>query len=191
MKKLFFALILMTAFTLESFAQQSWKNDPAHSRLGFVVKHMTISEVSGRFTDFNVKVKATKKDLSDLKVEVTAKAASINTDIEARDHHLKSADFFDVEKYPEITFVSTAHKKVTDKNYKLMGNLTMHGVTRFVTLNVVYFGEAVNPTNQQKSFGFKITGTVNRANFGIGPKFPEAMISEKVKIVADVEFLKD
>lgn len=191
MKKLVFALAIMTVFTLGSFAQQSWKNDPAHSRLGFIVKHMSISEVNGRFTDFNVKVKAIKKDLSDLKVEVTINAASINTDIEARDHHLKNADFFDVEKYPTITFVSTAHKKITDKNFKLMGNLTMHGVTRFVTLNVVYFGEAVNPMNQQKSFGFKITGAVNRSDFGIGSKFPGAMISEKVKIVADVEFLKD
>lgn len=191
MKKLFLSLIMLAALSVTISAQQSWTNDPAHSRLGFIVKHMTISEVNGRFTDFTVKVKSAKADLSDLKVEVTAKIASINTDVEARDNHLKSADFFDAEKYPTLTFVSTSHKKITKNNFKLMGNLTMHGVTKFVTLNVLYFGEVVNPMNQKKIFGFKITGIVNRSDFGLGPKFPEAMISEKVKIVADAEFSKD
>lgn len=191
MKKLYLSLIMLAALSVTISAQQSWTNDPAHSRLGFIVKHMTISEVNGRFTDFTVKVKSAKADLSDLKVEVTAKIASINTDVEARDNHLKSADFFDVEKYPTLTFVSASHKKITKNNFKLMGNLTMHGVTKFVTLNVLYFGEVVNPMNQKKTFGFKITGIVNRSDFGLGPKFPEAMISEKVKIVADAEFSKD
>ena len=191
MKKFFLSLLVLSAVTLAGFAQQSWTNDPAHSRLGFVVKHMTISEVSGRFTDFSIKVKSAKTDLSDLKIDVTAKIASINTDVEARDNHLKSADFFDAEKYPTLTFVSTSHKKITNNKFKLMGNLTMHGITKFVTLDVLYFGEVTNPMNQKKAYGFKITGVVKRSDYNIGPKFGNAMISDNIKIVADAEFGKD
>ncbi|WP_321437729.1 YceI family protein [uncultured Bacteroides sp.] len=191
MKKFFLSFMMMVALSVTGSAQQSWTNDPAHSRLGFTVKHMTISEVSGRFTDFTVKVKSAKKDLSDLKVEVTANIASINTDMEARDKHLKGTDFFDTEKYPTLTFVSTSHKKVTNKNFKLMGNLTMHGITKFVTLDVIFLGEVTNPMNQKKVSGFKVTGVVKRSNYDLGTKFGEAMISNNVKIVADLEFIKD
>ncbi len=191
MKKLFLSLAMMSVFCVVSYAQQSWSNDPAHSRLGFTVKHMTISEVSGRFTDFSVKVKSEKTDLSDLKIDVTAQIGSINTDIEARDKHLKSADFFDAEKYPTLTFVSTSHKKITNNKFKLMGNLTMHGITKFITLDVVYYGEVTNPMNQKKVYGFKVTGVVKRSNYNLGSKFGNAMISDNVKIVADLEFGKD
>ena len=191
MKKLFLSLAMMLVFCVASYAQQSWSNDPAHSRLGFTVKHMTISEVSGRFTDFSVKVKSEKTDLSDLKIDVTAQIGSINTDIEARDKHLKSADFFDAEKYPTLTFVSTSHKKITNNKFKLMGNLTMHGITKFITLDVVYFGEVTNPMNQKKVYGFKVTGVVKRSNYNLGSKFGNAMISDNIKIVADLEFSKD
>jgi len=191
MKKFFLSLTILFAVTMSGLAQSSWTNDPAHSRLGFVVKHMTISEVTGRFTDFTVKVKATKPDYSDLYVDVTAKIASINTDVEARDNHLKSADFFDAEKYPTLIFQSISHKKITANKFKLSGNLTMHGVTKFVTLNVIYNGEVLNPMSQKKTFGFKITGIIKRSDFGIGPKFNDAFISENVSIVADAEFTKD
>jgi len=191
MKKLFLSLTMMFVFCVVSYAQQSWSNDPAHSRLGFTVKHMTISDVSGRFTDFSVKVKSEKTDLSDLKIDVTAQIGSINTDIEARDKHLKSADFFDAEKYPTLTFVSTSHKKITNNKFKLMGNLTMHGITKFITLDVVYYGEVTNPMNQKKVYGFKVTGVVKRSNYNLGSKFGNAMISDNIKIVADLEFSKD
>ena len=191
MKKLFLSLAMISVFCVVSYAQQSWSNDPAHSRLGFTVKHMTISEVSGRVTDFSVKVKSEKADLSDLKIDVTAQIGSINTDVEARDKHLKSADFFDAEKYPTLTFVSTSHKKITNNKFKLMGNLTMHGITKFITLDVVYFGEVTNPMNQKKVYGFKVTGVVKRSNYNLGSKFGNAMISDNIKIVADLEFSKD
>lgn len=191
MKKLFLSFIMLFALSMAGLAQSSWTNDPAHSRLGFVVKHMTISEVSGRFTDFTVKVKAEKPDYSDLSINVTAKIASINTDVEARDNHLKSADFFDAEKYTTLTFQSISHKKITAKKFKLLGNLTMHGVTKFIALDVIYNGEVLNPMSQKNTFGFKITGMVKRSDFGIGPKFNDAFISENVSIIADAEFTKD
>ena len=189
MKKTILAIFAM-AVTLVASAQTNWANDPYHSRLGFVVKHLTISEINGAFSDFAVKVVTNKADYSDMKVSVTAKTASISTGIEMRDNHLKTADFFEVEKYPEMTFVSTSVKKISDKKFILSGNLTLHGVTKPVKLSVDYFGTVVNPMNKKETFGFHITGSVKRSDFGIGPKFPEAMVSDVIKIVADAEFSK-
>ena len=108
-----------------------------------------------------------------------------------RDNHLKSADFFEVEKYPEITFVSTSVQKISDKKFILNGNLTMHGVTKPVKLTIDYYGSVLNPMSQKETYGFHITGSVKRSDFGIGPKFPEAMVSDVIKIVADGEFSKN
>jgi len=95
MKKLFILSVIVLSSVAAMAQSKVWKNDPAHSRLGFVVKHLTISEISGRFADFSVDVTTTKADYSDAQISVTAKVASIDTDIEARDNHLRSADFFD------------------------------------------------------------------------------------------------
>ena len=108
-----------------------------------------------------------------------------------RDTHLKTADFFDVEKYPELTFESTSLKKISEKQFALTGNLSLHGVTKAVTLHVTYYGTVVNPMNKKGTFGFHITGSVKRSDFGIGPKFPEAMVSDIINIVADAEFSKE
>lgn len=190
MKKVIFS-ILVLSLSLAASAQQAWSNDPMHSRLGFVMKHLTISEINGQFSSFTVKVKTTKPDFTDMKVSVVAKTASISTGVDMRDNHLKTADFFDVEKYPEMTFESTSLKKISEKVFALKGNLTLHGITKVVTLNVTYYGTVVNPMNKKNTFGFHIAGSVKRSDFGIGPKFPEAMVSDIVKIVADAEFTKD
>jgi len=190
MKKVIFS-ILVLSLSLVASAQQSWSNDPMHSRLGFVVKHLTISEINGQFSSFTIKVKTTNPDFMDMKVSVVAKTVSISTGVEMRDNHLKTADFFEVEKYPELTFESTSVKKISDKNFALTGNLTMHGVTKAVTLHVTYFGTVVNSMSKKSVFGFHIAGSVKRSDFGIGPKFPEAMVSDVIKIVADAEFSKE
>ena len=190
MKKVLFS-ILVCSLSLVASAQQSWSNDPMHSRLGFVVKHLTISEINGQFSTFSVKVKTTKPDFTDMKVSVTAKTASISTGVEMRDNHLKTADFFEVEKYPELTFESTSLKKISDKKFALTGNLTMHGVTKPVTLHVTYYGTVVNPMNKKNTFGFHISGAVKRSDYGIGAKFPEQMVSDVIQIVADGEFVND
>jgi len=190
MKKIFLVLAI-TLLSAAVSAQQSWSNDPAHSRLGFVVKHLTISEINGQFSDFSVKVTTTKADYSDMKVTVKAKTTSINTGIDMRDNHLRSADFFDVQQYPEMAFESTSTKKISANKFILNGNLTMRGITKPVKLTVVYFGNVVNPMNKKATFGFHITGTVKRSDFGIGTKFPESMVSDVIRIVADAEFSKD
>lgn len=184
--------LLTAAITLISVAgftqTKTWTNDPAHSRLGFTVKHLTISEIDGRFADYSVKVTTSAADYSDAQIEVVAKTASIDTDIEMRDNHLRSADFFNVEKYPEMTFKSTSLKRIDDNTAKLYGNLTLLGVTKPVVLDVTYFGTVVNPMNNAETAGFQIKGTIKRADFNLGSSFPEAIVANDVQIVANVEF---
>lgn len=187
MKKTF-VLAVFVLSSLAASAQTTWINDPAHSRLGFVVKHLTISEIDGRFADFSVKVVTSEEDYSDAQIEVVAQVGSIDTDVEARDNHLRSADFFDAEKYPVLTFKSTSLQLSSDNKGKLYGDLTFHGVTRPVVLDVHYFGSVVNSMNNAQTAGFKITGEIKRSDFNLGPNFSEAVISDKVKIIANAEF---
>ena len=135
-----------------------------------------------------MKVVSTKADHSDAKIEVAAQIASINTDVEQRDTHLKSADFFDAQQYPTLNFKSTSIIRIKGKNYKLPGNLTMHGVTKPVVLNVTFNGTVINPMNKKETSGFTITGSLKRSDFGIGPKFPESMVGDKVTLFASAEF---
>jgi polyisoprenoid-binding protein YceI len=185
-------LILSAFIVLTSFGLQSgkWTNDDMHSQLAFTVKHLGIADVSGTFNDFDVTVDAKKDDFSDAVFELTAKVGSINTRVEPRDNHLKSADFFDAAKYPTLHFKSKAIKKAGKNKYKLTGDLTMHGVTQQVTMNVTYRGKVVNAMNRKTTAGFQLTGVIKRSAFGIGNGFPPPMISDEVTIKADGEFVQ-
>ena len=185
-KYIILAVIMLSALTAS--AQTIWTNDPQHSRLGFVVKHLMISEIDGRFSDFSAKVITSKPNYSDAKITLTAKVASITTDVTPRDNHLKSADFFDAEKYPTLTFKSTKLVKLSSKKGYIFGNLTFHGITKPIRLNAVFFGKVINPMNKHITAGFQVTGVVKRSDYDLGPKSPEAMISNEVRIVANVEF---
>lgn len=184
---IFSAFLVLTAFTT---AVTPWQNDDPHSQLGFTVTHLGISDVSGTFNDFDVIVNSSKPDFSDASFELTAKTASIDTRVEARDNHLKSADFFDAEKFPTLHFKSTLLKKAGKNKYKLSGNLTMHGVTRPVTMDLTYKGTVENPMSKKQTAGFQLTGIIKRSDFGIGEKFPAAMVSDDVRIKADGEFVQ-
>jgi len=172
-------------------AQSTWTMDKAHAKLGFSITHMMVSDVEGNFKSFDVKVTSVKDDMIDAKIELTADISSINTEIEARDKHLKSADFFDAEKFPTLTFKSTEFKQVEGKKYKLTGNLTMHGITRWVTLDVKFNGTTTNPMNKKMVAGFKITGTLKRSDFGIGAGTSTNILSDEVEIDANIEISKD
>lgn len=188
-KYIILAAVMLSALAVN--AQTTWTNDPQHSRLGFVVKHLMISEVDGRFADFNATVTTAKPDYSDAKITLKAKVASINTDVEARDTHLKSADFFDAEKYPTLLFESTKLVKVNAKKGFIYGNLTFHGITKPVKLDVTFFGKVINPMNKNTAAGFQVKGVIKRTDYNLGAKFPEALISNEVKIIANVEFSPD
>jgi len=181
------ALLISSAAT---FAQ-TWTVDKAHSRLGFNVTHLTVAELGGTFNTIDAKLTASNPDFTDAVVELTADVNSINTDNEQRDGHLKTADFFDAAKFPNLTFKSTSFKKVGDKKYKVSGNLTLHGVTKPVVLDVVFNGTTTNPMSKKTIAGFKITGVIKRSEFGIAPSMPAAMLSDEVALQASTEFAKD
>ncbi|MFL5786685.1 MAG: YceI family protein [Flavisolibacter sp.] len=188
MKKLLFAafLLIQTA----SFAQTTWKNDKMHSKLTFTVTHLMLSDIDGLFKNFDVTITSSKPDFSDAVFTLTADASSLNTDVEMRDNDLKSANFFEVAKYPSITFKSTSITAAGKDHYKLTGNLTMHGVTKPVTMDLLYRGTIQHPMTKKDDAGFKLTGVLKRSDFNIGSKYPSAMISDDVTIKADGEFAK-
>lgn len=181
------AFLFLTAFTTFN---DLWKNDDPHSQLGFTVTHLGINEVSGTFNDFDVTVNSSKPDFSDAVVELSAKIASIDTRVEARNNHLKSPDFFDAEKYPTLNFKSTSLKKTGKNQFKLTGDLTLHGVTKQVTMNLLYKGTVENPMSKKPTAGFQVTGMIKRSDFNLGNGFPPPMISDEVKIKADGEFVQ-
>ena len=160
------------------------------AKLTFSITHLGISDVAGLFKTFDVTITTTKADFSDAVFELSADIATIDTEVEMRDKHLRSADFLEVEKYPAMTFKSTSIKKVDKDKYKLAGNLTLHGITKTVTMDLWYRGMAENPLNKITSTGFQLTGSLKRSDFGIGPKFPPPMIGDIVSIKADGEFIK-
>jgi polyisoprenoid-binding protein YceI len=181
-------LLSLSAFTTNS--PSIWTNDPPHSQLVFIVTHLGINDVSGTFDDFTVNVKSLKPDFSDAVFTLTAKTNSINTRVEARNNHLKSADFFDVEKYRDLSFTSTDIKPAGENKYKLTGDLTIHGVTKTVTVDLLYRGQTINPMTSQPTISFQVNGTIKRSDFEVGGKFPEAIVSDEVRIVANGEFVK-
>lgn len=182
--------LLALALLAPSFAiaQDVWKSDPPHSRLSFTIDHLAINEVSGVFDKFDVTVVATKADFSDATFELTVDVASIDTDVEKRDNHLRSPDFFEVQKFPSMTFKSASIKPAGKDRFKLTGDLTLHGKTQTVTMDLWHRGVT---NNQGKSVaGFQLTGTLKRSDFGVGPKFPPPMVGDVVSIKADGEFIK-
>jgi polyisoprenoid-binding protein YceI len=185
MKRISFSLTLILV-SLTSFSQ-TWVTDPAHSHLGFTIKHLMISSVSGNFKQFEIKAVSTKPDYSDAKIELTAQISGINTNQEQRDTHLKSVDFFDAKQFPTLNFKSTSVKNVKGNEYKLFGNLTMHGITKPVELDLIFEGKVQNPMNKKDIAVFTIKGMLKRSDFGIGSKFPAAMVGDEVTINATVE----
>ena len=189
MKKQFVLFFAALVISVSAAAQTTWVEDPMHSKLGFTVTHLGIADVSGFFSQYDVTITASKADFSDAVIELTADVKSVNTQVEQRDNHLRSPDFFDIEKYPELTFRSTSIKKLRDSRYELSGDLTIHGQTREVKVEMWHRGTTSNPNADGAPVaGIQITGSIKRSDFGIGPGFPPPMISDEVRIKADGEF---
>lgn len=167
MKHLPFALAaLMAAVSPASAQSTAWNVDKSHSKLGFSVTHLVISEVDGHFGDYAVTVKADKADFSDARVDVVVKTTSVNTGELKRDDHLRSEDFFSSAKFPDMTFRGKQMRKTGETTYKLEGELTIRDVTKPVTLDVTSLGTAKDPWGNTK-VGFKLSGKVNRYAFGL------------------------
>lgn len=183
---------LFTAFLFASVATfaQTWTIDKAHAKVGFTVTHLLVSDVDGHFKTFDAKITSSKPDFTDAVVELTADINSIDTDNDKRDSDLKGEKYFDAAKFPTLTFKSTSFKKTEGKNYKVTGDLTLHGVTKPVTLDVVLTGPIQHPMSKKDVAGFKISGTLKRSDFGVGTGTPVAIVSEEVTIRANAEFGK-
>ena len=186
MKKLL-SILTVFMFTVSTFAQLNLKSDAAHSRIQFTVTHLGINDITGNFDKADLNIKADEKNFVNSKLTFSANVNSINTHIEARDNHLKSADFFDAAKFPTMDFTSTSLTKTKKNQYKLKGNLTMHGVTKTVTLTLIYKGSTVNAMNKKTTYGYQVLGSLKRSDFNVGLNFPAPMISDLVSIKGDFE----
>jgi len=195
MKRSIFLIILTLFFTFPALSQAAtWQIDPDHSSFQFKVRHLMVSNVKGDFTKVKGAVTMDDKDVSNLNVELTIDAASVNTGHAKRDEHLRAADFFDVAKYPTITFVSKKVMKDGPDRLKVTGDLTLHGVTREVTVNVE------GPTQQVKDSGGNLrrgaTGAakINRKDFGLtwnrALETGGVVVGEDVDILVEIELIK-
>ena len=184
----------MSATTIEStgLAQGTWNFDPAHSEVGFTVRHAGISKVRGKFTDLAATL-VLGGTLSDSSVSATIQAASFSSGDANRDAHVRSADFFDVETFPTLTFTSTAVSGGAD-SFELTGELTIRGITKTVTFNGEFNGVAVDPFGATRA-GFEATTVISRKEFGLtwnaALEAGGVLVSDKVVITLDVAFVKD
>ncbi|WP_316838388.1 YceI family protein [Pedobacter gandavensis] len=176
--------------TDKSLPVATWKNDKDHSRLGFTVTHMMINDIVGQFNTFEVTITASKPDFSDASIELRADVKSVDTNSEMRDEDLRSADFFDAAKYPTIHFKSTAIEGIMENQYKLSGDITMHGITKEITVDFIYRGTVLNPNTKKTTAGFQVLTTLKRSDFKIGLILPFDGLKDDVLIKADGEFPK-
>lgn len=166
MKKNILSVFLVLISFLTMNAQTKWVIDKSHSKVEFSVSHLVISDVTGQFKSYDADIEASKDDFSDAKINFSIDVASINTENERRDSHLKGDDFFNAEKFPKITFIGKSIKKAGKNKFKLTGDFTMRDVTKQLTLDVVYNGTIKDPWGNTKA-GFKITGSVNRFDYNL------------------------
>ncbi len=171
-------------------AKQNWAVDVSHSSLEFSVKHMMIATVRGSFHEFTASVEADPQDLTSANIRFDVGVGSVDSRNADRDAHLKSADFFDVEKYPTLSFVSTSVKKTGDDEYDVTGDLTIRDVTKPVTFAVVFEGEGQDPWGNQR-VGFSGSAKINRRDFGLSWNVPlekgGVLVGETVNIRIEIE----
>ena len=171
-----------------------WAVDSTHSELTFKIKHLMISHVSGSFKTFQAQAETSGEDFTTARITLTADMDSINTNNEARDTHLRTADFFETDKYPQLTFRSTNVEKLDDENFALHGELTLKGITNPVTLNAEYSGTTKDPWGGERA-GFVITGKISRSAFGV--TFNAVLetggvaLSDDVKIHSEIQLVKE
>jgi polyisoprenoid-binding protein YceI len=186
MKRSFFGLFCAFLLSAAAWGQATeWQIDPAHTNAAFTVRHMGISNVHGHFTKLSGKAMIDENDPGKDSVEATLDANSIDTGVEGRDKDLRSEKYFDVQKFPTLTFKSKSVTK-SGNGLKVVGDLTMHGVTKEVTLDVDGPSAPIK-RGQRQSRGLSATTTVNRNDFGIGSGIASAMIGDSIKIDIDCE----
>ena len=177
----------------QTSTKTKWNLDPTHSEIGFKVRHMMITNVSGSFEKFTVNAETDENDFSTAVVKFVAQLDTITTGSPDRDNHLKSPDFFEVEKYPELQFVSDEMRKKDDSSYELLGDLTIRGVTRPIKFDVEFGGVGKDPWGNEKA-GFTVVGKINRTDFNLNwnaaLETGGVLVSEEVRLFADIQLVK-
>lgn len=195
MKKIIVSISALIALALPGFAfAATWTIDPDHSSIGFKVKHLMVANVKGSFDKHTGVVEIDDKDITKSRVEVSIDTASINTNVAKRDEHLRSADFFDVAKYPKMTFVSKKVAKAGKDKLKVTGDLTLHGVTKQVVLDVEPLSkESKDPWGNIRR-GTTATTTIDRKDFGLtwnkGLETGGVLVGDEVTITLEIEMIK-
>jgi polyisoprenoid-binding protein YceI len=178
---------------VKTSTRTKWAIDPTHSEIVFKVKHLMITNVKGEFRKFNAEIESEGKDFTNASIRATIDASSIFTNEDKRDGHLKSADFFDAENYKELSFVGSSFKRKSEDEFELTGKLTIKNVTKDVTFAVEFGGINKDPWGNEKA-GFSLTGKINRTDFGLNwnaaLEAGGVLVSEEVKISAEVQFVK-
>ena len=167
--------------------------DPTHSEITFKIRHLMISNVTGHFTKFSGTMESSSDDFTDADIDFEADIDSIDTKNEQRDGHLRTGDFFDVAKYPKLVFKSTSFEKKGGDIYQLNGNLTLHGVTKAITLSAESGGAAKDMFGNSR-IGFEITGSIHRKEFGLEYNAPLEtggfVLGDEVKLMLNIELIK-
>jgi polyisoprenoid-binding protein YceI len=170
----------------------TWNVDPAHSKVAFGVKHMGIATVRGEFTEFEGALEV-GEDVQSISVHGTVKAQSVDTNEPQRDEHLRSADFFDVAQFPELTFQSTGIERLDEDEFRITGQLSIHGVTNEIVLHAEVQGTDIDPWGNQR-VGLEVTGQLSRGDYGM--KFNQALgsgnmlVGDKIKLALDISAVK-
>jgi polyisoprenoid-binding protein YceI len=186
-------IVVLLSIVASQVLAATWGADKVHSHIGFTATHLLIAEVQGKFTDYEVTFNAEKDDFTDARVEAIIRTASIFTDNEKRDNHLRADDFLAVEQYPEGRFVSREFEKAGGNEYRIHGDLTLRGVTLPVTLNAVHKG-TIEDSRMGTRAGFKATAVINRFDYGI--KWNAVMetggliVGEQIEITILLELVK-
>ncbi len=197
MKKTLFAAALFVATAAGALvpmaapafaAPVSYKIDPAHTAVAFIVDHIGFSKVIGRFNTVGGDISFDKDAVENSTVNVTIDAASIDTNHAKRDEHLRSPDFFNAKEFPKVTFKSTKIEKTGDKTGKLHGDLTMLGVTKPVVLDVTFNKDGVSPASKLETAGFSARGTVKRTDFGM--KYGAPAVGDDIQLLIEIEAVK-
>jgi len=191
-KRITLTMLLLAVFAIGANAD-TWNFDVAHSSVGFSTKHMVVSKVTGNFTKFEGSVEFDGENLVQGSVEVTIDVSSVDTNNEKRDDHLKTSEFLDAENYPQMTFKSKKVVSGGDNEFQIIGDLTLRGVTKEVTLESEFNGTVQDPWGGTRA-GFSAETTINRQDFGVS--FHKALetgglvVSDKVKINLEIELVK-
>jgi polyisoprenoid-binding protein YceI len=187
MKRIALAACLIALAAPLAFAQTTtWSTDLAHSEVDFTVRHMSVSNIHGRFGGVKGTIVRNASDVSKSSVKVTIDVTTVDTGVSARDTDLKSANFFDVAQFPTATFTSTSVSG-SGTHLTVNGNLMLHGVTRPVELDVDGSGATVVGMDHKPHTGYSATATLNRKDFGIGVNYPDSVVGEQIKLTIDLE----